>query len=103
MIDDLIDENFLNIQVTSPRPVKVTFFAMKTTELRGFSGVDAIFINHVHFLEKYNLWKSNVKCTRTAQTDIVTTSIHEYANTRLRQVRSRTHFFIIFITNSFTF
>lgn len=83
MIDSLIQENF-DVPNNSIGDLKVKFISMKCNEIRGFSGINDVFINKDHFIKKYGTNEADLKAV--GKMDIITISVHEFAHVRLRQV-----------------
>lgn len=78
------------INETGKIPVTVEFFESEELQLRGFSGVNQVFVNGKHFQMRI-LQQSQKLSTAHKETavlvDIATVALHEYSHVRIRQVR----------------
>lgn len=87
-------EEYLNTQYserirqTDAKNVTVHFVNYDVDELRGFSGLNSIFINVSHFNPKMLANKNFVDIENVMKMDIATVSLHEYAHVRIRQVNN---------------
>lgn len=84
MVDKLIDKNFCTSNTNPVGEVGVKFVRVDCDGIRGFSGLNNIYINETHFVRKYGGNQSDLRTF--GEIDIVTITIHEFAHTRLRQV-----------------
>lgn len=78
---------------TDDIPVPVKFVYSTQCDLRGFSGIDEIFLNAYYFNKKMaDLSAAKIinpdVLNQFIAMDIVTCAIHEYAHVRIRQVSS---------------
>lgn len=73
--------------------ITVTIVSKSAPELRGFSGLDEIYIHSTYFQSKFETSYTNAKeedCARVeipAKMSLIALSIHEFGHVRLRQVR----------------
>ena len=92
-MEDLIREIFgpnteINKQVVSQ--VQVHLISIDFPTLRGFSGMNELFINEKYFSNKISEWKLNPQqLDPTMKMDLITIGLHECAHVRIRQVSSR--------------
>jgi hypothetical protein len=76
-------------------PVQIHFFSLDFPTLRGFFGINELFINENYFLAKISEWKSNARLLDSiTKMDLITIALHEYAHVRIRQVKSLLNFFL---------
>ncbi|CAF3790133.1 unnamed protein product [Rotaria sp. Silwood1] len=89
LIEDLIHEVFgpnTEIKTMTKYPMQVHFISIDFPTLRGFSGINELFINENHFSAKISEWKSNTRLLDSiTQMDLITIALHEYAHVRIRQ------------------
>lgn len=77
------------IAETETIPVAVKFVTTKALDLRGFAGINCIYINEKHFkLRMLQLSDkfSDVQKKTAVLIDIATVALHEYSHVRIRQV-----------------
>lgn len=78
------------VAATNYIPVVVRFVHTKEPDIRGFTGLNEVYLNYGHF----NVQRTCIDCLELDETvktnilliDIVTCIIHEYAHCRARQV-----------------
>lgn len=86
MIEFLIQKHFDVANMPSgAAEISVKFVSIQSNEIRGFSGLNVVYINNDHFLNKFRFKKLDPSAD-VACMDIVSITINEYANVRLRQV-----------------
>ncbi|KAG4071921.1 hypothetical protein HA402_006082 [Bradysia odoriphaga] len=94
-INELLTQSFgkryeTRVSTTNFLPVSVKIVHTKEPDIRGFAGMNEIFINFGYF----NVQKTHINCYELAESlksnllliDIATCVIHEYAHVRARQV-----------------
>lgn len=73
--------------------IKVSFISTTETELRGFSGINEIFLNENAFISKMLSCDSRINkrpglLDKVAKLAISSIAIHEMSHTRIRQVNN---------------
>lgn len=75
------------IAETEKIPVAVKFVSTKALDLRGFAGIDCIYINEKHFkLRMLQLIDKFSDVQKKNAVDIATVALYECAHVRIRQV-----------------
>ncbi|CAF3332542.1 unnamed protein product [Rotaria sp. Silwood2] len=67
-------------------PMQVHFISIDFPTLRGFSGINELFINENYFSAKISEWKSNTRLLNSiTKMDLITIALHECVHVRIRQ------------------
>lgn len=85
------------IKKMAKTPIPVHFISIDFPTLRGFSGINELFINESYFSAKISEWKSNTRLLNSiTKMDLITIALHECAHVRIRQVIIWLNFFLLY-------
>ncbi|XP_037051133.1 uncharacterized protein LOC119085039 [Bradysia coprophila] len=86
-VTKLIVANTEKIQNTELKHISVKFVHIPSYSIRGFSGINEIYINSKHFEDNAKEYASDTRAQSITQIDVVCIAMHENAQVRLRQAR----------------
>lgn len=68
--------------------VQVHFVSYDCVDLRGFIGLNELFINASHFLSKISQWRADAELLNLlVKIDLISLVLYQYTHLRLRQVQ----------------
>ncbi len=81
--------------------IQVHFISIDFPTLRGFAGINELFINENYFSAKISEWKSDTRLLDSIiKMDLITIALHECAHVRIRQVKSLLNVFFLYNIDS---
>lgn len=104
IIDNGVSEYLIPCVNTNENKIDIKFVVELTEEIRGFAGVNTVYVNANHFLQNLNDFRSIVDdeyLDLIMKVDVINLILHEYSHIKLRKVCNVNYIFFIHVLMSF--